>query len=269
VRFLLTRRWLLFGLTVVLLAWGAWALGQWQFHRLDEKRAANHRIQHNLAAVPVPIGELLGVHRPATTAVEWRRVTVTGTWDDRHSVVVKYQTNAQGVPGVHVATPLVTRSGAAVLVDRGWMQTENVGSTRPRLPRVTPGEVTVTGWVRVDASGSATQVADLSTRALSSRSVADVVPYPLYRGFLDLDTQSPPPVKGLGATEMPDDTGDGPHFFYGLQWWFFGLLALTGFLYLAYDEWRRAHVGGVAPEAPSQGAEHAAVDREHHAGHKA
>ena len=34
------------------------------------------------------------------------------------------------------------------------------------------------------------------------------------------------------------DLGEGPHFFYGLQWWFFGLLAVGGFLYLAYDEWR-------------------------------
>ena len=36
---------------------------------------------------------------------------------------------------------------------------------------------------------------------------------------------------------MPD-LGEGPHFFYGLQWWFFGLLAVFGFCYLAYDEWR-------------------------------
>ena len=31
---------------------------------------------------------------------------------------------------------------------------------------------------------------------------------------------------------------EGPHFFYGLQWWFFGALAIFGFGYLMYDEWR-------------------------------
>ncbi len=35
--------------------------------------------------------------------------------------------------------------------------------------------------------------------------------------------------------ELPD-LGNGPHFFYGLQWWFFGVLAVFGFFYLAYDE---------------------------------
>ena len=49
------------------------------------------------------------------------------------------------------------------------------------------------------------------------------------------------PAKKLGAIELPDDKSEGPHFFYGLQWWFFGALAIFGFGYLAYDEWRRAH----------------------------
>ena len=43
-------------------------------------------------------------------------------------------------------------------------------------------------------------------------------------------------------TELPD-LGNGPHFFYGLQWWFFGLLAVFGFGYLAWDERRRMRRG--------------------------
>ncbi len=37
--------------------------------------------------------------------------------------------------------------------------------------------------------------------------------------------------------ELPE-LNNGPHFFYGLQWWFFGVLAVFGFCYLAFDEWR-------------------------------
>jgi hypothetical protein len=37
--------------------------------------------------------------------------------------------------------------------------------------------------------------------------------------------------------ELPE-LNNGPHFFYGLQWWFFGVLAIFGFGYLMYDEWR-------------------------------
>ena len=60
--------------------------------------------------------------------------------------------------------------------------------------------------------------------------------------------------------ELPD-LGNGPHFFYGLQWWFFGLLAVFGFFYLAYDEWTRR---GAQPA--SERAQHPAVDGQHHAG---
>lgn len=65
--------------------------------------------------------------------------------------------------------------------------------------------------------------------------------YPLYGGFLDIQTQSPPATADpiLRGTELPDDTSDGPHFFYGLQWWFFGILAVFGFFYLMYDERKR------------------------------
>jgi cytochrome oxidase assembly protein ShyY1 len=38
--------------------------------------------------------------------------------------------------------------------------------------------------------------------------------------------------------ELPD-LGEGPHFFYGLQWWFFAALAVFGFGYLTVDEVRR------------------------------
>jgi cytochrome oxidase assembly protein ShyY1 len=259
VRFLFTRRWLLFALTVVALAWAASLLGQWQFHRLDERRADNHLVARNLDLPPAPIDSVLEVGRPASHHDEWREVVVHGTWDDEHSIVVKYQTR-DGAPGVDVVTPLRTDDGAAVLVDRGWLATDNVGGVRPDLPPAATGPVTVSGWVRVDGSGGSTKVSELATRAVSSRAAAEVLPYPLYGGFLDLHTESPEPAKRLGTIELPDDTSEGPHFFYGLQWWFFGFLAVVGFGYLAYDEWKRAR------EQRSERAQHATVDGQHDAG---
>jgi cytochrome oxidase assembly protein ShyY1 len=247
VRFLFTRRWVLFALTVVALAYLATLLGQWQFHRLDERRASNALVARNLDRPPVPIDSLLAAGRSVAKDDEWRRVVVHGTWDDTHTIVLKYQTRDGGA-GADVVTPLRTAGGPAVLVDRGWMATENVGSTRPQTPATSSGEVTVIGWVRRDATGGASRVDDLATRAISSKAAAKVLPYPLYGGFLDLHTEAPAPAKSLAAVELPDDTSEGPHFFYGLQWWFFGALALFGFGYLAYDEWRRAR----EPEATRQ-----------------
>jgi cytochrome oxidase assembly protein ShyY1 len=276
VRFLLSRRWVLFALVVAFLAWVATQLGQWQFHRLEERKAENRIVSTNLERPPVPVDEVLDTSIAPRAADEWRRVTARGRWDDDHTIVLKYQTRDQGA-GVDVVTPLVTDSGTAVLVDRGWVATGNTGGSRPEPPPATEGQVTVTGWVRRDATGSATAVNDLSTRAISSKAIAEVTPYPLYRGFLDLEKQSPEPARELAQTELPDDTSEGPHFFYGLQWWFFGALAVFGFCYLAWDESRqrrrrRAGVGRREDEGEgartSQRPERAAVHGQHHAGHE-
>jgi cytochrome oxidase assembly protein ShyY1 len=266
VGFLLSRRWVLFAVTVVLLAWGATQLGQWQFHRLDERKRDNRIVATSLNASPVPVDDLLSPGRQPTAQDEWRRVTVHGRWDDEHTVVLKYQTR-DGAAGADVVTPLVTRGGSAVLVDRGWISTENSGARRPKLPPVTEGQVTVTGWVRRDATGGATRVSSLSTRAVSSQRIAEVMPYPLYRGFLDLAAESPAPARTLEPVELPDDTSNGPHFFYGLQWWFFGALAVFGFCYLVWDELRQRRSRRLRTPG-SERAEHAAVHGQHRPGHE-
>ncbi len=97
----------------------------------------------------------MSTQRAPRRADEWRRVTVHGSWDDANTIVLKYQTRDGGA-GVDVVTPLVTAEGPAVLVDRGWITSDNTGGSRPTdLPAATEGEVTVTGWVRRDATGSA------------------------------------------------------------------------------------------------------------------
>ena len=282
--FLLSRRWAIFALVVVVLAWLALQLGQWQFGRLDQRKTENRITATNLAAAPVPVEDVMSPTEPTGADAEWQRVTARGTWDDEHTIVLKYQTR-DSQPGVDVVTPLVTEDGTAVLVDRGWLSTENSGATRPDLPPTTEGEVTVMGYVRRDATGGATRVSELSTRAISSVAAAEVVPHPLYRGFLDLAEETPTPQVALEPTDLPDDTSNGPHFFYGLQWWFFGALAVFGFCYLAFDEVRRrrneaaaAGAGGTAPSwdpprddaaAGSEPAEHATVHRQHDAGDEA
>ncbi|MCW2759137.1 MAG: hypothetical protein JWO46_2883, partial [Nocardioidaceae bacterium] len=145
--FLLSRRWLGFFAAVVVLTVLTIRLGDWQFHRLDERRAKNAQTVANLAAAPVPAADVLQVGRVLADDREWRRVSVTGTWDDAHTVVIRYQTR-DSAPGVDVVTPLVTKAGPAVVVDRGWMSSGNTGGVQPKLPSPGTGEVTVTGYVR-------------------------------------------------------------------------------------------------------------------------
>jgi cytochrome oxidase assembly protein ShyY1 len=120
--------------------------------------------------------------------------------------------------------------------------------------------VTITGWARADATGDSTEVVDQSTRAISSSRIGTALGREVRRGFVELRSEDPPPDVALTPVELPE-LDNGPHFFYGLQWWFFGVLALFGFGYLAWDERR-----GPRAARPSQGAQHPAVDGDHHPG---
>ncbi|MBA3780517.1 MAG: SURF1 family protein [Nocardioides sp.] len=265
-RFLLSRRWVIFFVVVIALAWVAWRLGEWQFHRLDDRKQRNAIIERNEALPPAPVTDVLAVGDDVSDQLQWRVVEATGTYDPDDTVVVRYRTR-EGTSGVDLVVPLVLSDGTALLVDRGWVATETRGATPDDLPEPPPGEVTITGWARQDATGDSTDVTDLSTRSISSERIGEALDRPVLGGFVDLRSESPAAETPLAAAELPE-LDNGPHFFYGLQWWFFGLLAVFGFFYLMYDEWRGVRPkrrGTGDPEDDSEGAQHPAVDREHHA----
>ena len=128
-----SRRWALFSVTVVVLAYGCLWLGQWQFHRLHDREATNTQTRANLKADPIPVGDVLAPGRPTTDRDEWRRVQATGTYLPDRSTVIRYQTR-DGASGVDIVTPLRTDAGPLLLVDRGWMRTGNVGADSVDAP---------------------------------------------------------------------------------------------------------------------------------------
>ncbi len=241
-RFLLSRRWLLFGLVVVLLAWAAWWLGEWQFHRLEDRKDRNAVIRTNEGKPPAPVAEVLAPDVSVPDDEEWRLVTATGTYDAADTVIVRYRSR-EGASGVDVVVPLATADGPALLVDRGWLQTQGSRVPGPDdVPAPPEGEVTISGWVRADGTGDSIQVDDRSTRAISSVAIGAALDREVYGGFVELRSEDPEPLQQLAQVELPE-LDNGPHFFYGLQWWFFGVLAIFGFGYLAYDELRRGPRG--------------------------
>ena len=266
-RFLVSRRWVLFAIAVAVAAYGAWLLGEWQFHRLADRKARNAIVERNTTAPPAAVEDVLAPGRPVEASEEWRIVEATGEYAPEDTVIVRYRTR-DGASGADVVVPLVTPGGTALLVDRGWLATDNLGGEPVDTPAPPSGDVTVTGWVRVDATGDSTAVSStggtLSTRAISSDQIAAAIDREVYGGFVDLRSENPPPETRLERAELPE-LDNGPHFFYGLQWWFFGLLALVGFGYLAFDEWRKRERPGAARRPRSDGPQHPAVDREHDA----
>jgi cytochrome oxidase assembly protein ShyY1 len=244
----------LFALAVVVLAYGAYWLGEWQFHRLEDRKERNAQTVHNFERPPVPVDQVLAAGRPVSREDEWRPVQATGTYLPEKNIIVRYQTR-DGTSGVDVVTPLDTGPGAPLLlVDRGWAQTSNAGNASPDIPAPPSGQVTIEGWVRADATGDSITVTDRSARSISSVAIGDALGAEVYGGFVDVTSESPEPAEPLVHAEKPD-LSQGPHFFYGLQWWFFGALAVFGFGYLAWDERRKLRVGdaGTAATAPPSG----------------
>lgn len=251
-------------MVVVALAWVAWRLGEWQFHRLEERQDRNAVIERNEHAGPAPVAEIMEVGQPVANQDVWRVVEATGTYAVEDTVVVRYRTR-DGAAGVDVVVPLELDDGSSVLVDRGWFATDNRGATPEDVPAPPSGEVTVTGWARQDATGDSSVVTDQSTRAINSSRIGDALDREVVGGFVDAISESPEAEQPLVPLEPPE-LDEGPHFFYGLQWWFFGALAIFGFFYLLYDEMR----GGRGPSGrrdratASDRPKQATVDGKHH-----
>lgn len=242
-----------FALVVVLLGWGAWWLGQWQFGRLEDRKHSNAVVRANEDRAPAPVADVLAPGQPVAEDDEWRRVTATGTYDAANTVIVRYRTREKA-SGINVVVPLRTTEGPTLLVDRGWMATPNQGTRPDDVPAAPAGEVTIVGWVRADATGDSTTVRDHSTRAISSAAIGEAIDQEVYRGFVVLASEDGEPAADLLPVELPE-LDNGPHFFYGIQWWFFGLLAIFGFGYLAYDERRGLRRDAEPEPAPTRRSE--------------
>lgn len=237
-RFLLTPRWLGLLAVVIVLGFACVKLSEWQFHRYQERHDDNAVVRTAIAAPAVPVAQLLSRTAEPSSDTEYRTVTATGRYDADHQVAVLYRTR-DGAPGIDVLTPLITRSGTAVLVDRGWMHSAANGNQVQQLPPPAAGTVTVTGRVRIDSDGGTSQVTPSqgSVRAISASALRPGLPYPVYDGFLDLTTENPA-SRPAPAKAAPPSLSGGPSFFYGWQWLFFALLFFGFYVYFAWSEYQ-------------------------------
>lgn len=158
-RFLLTPRWLSgTALAVAAVAVCVW-LGSWQLGRFEDRVSSHQEISRAVsdAGAPRPLGELLAADRPqVTTDTVGRAVTVTGTYDPEHQLLVPNR-ELDGRQGYYVLTPLRTADGRTVAVVRGWAPgTPPAGASAPGAAVDAPtGEVTLGGRLQAgETSGS-------------------------------------------------------------------------------------------------------------------
>lgn len=216
-------------------------LGQWQLHRLDQRRAHNAIVTNNSGVTARPADDVLAPGREVGAKQEWQTVRARGSYDAKHQILVRYRP-LEGEPGFNVLTPFRiagSPDGEAVLVNRGWIP--SLKSTRaPTPPAPASGEVTVIGRVRQSESGRRTGLGNGQTRFIDVSAIAATLPYPVVGGYVELAREIPEPATGQPHLLPPPDLSEGPHLAYAFQWFLFAVIGVGGVGLLAYDE---AHDG--------------------------
>ena len=239
---------------LVMLRLGLWQMGRWHTEQRNVER-----IEAGVQAEPVPLEELLaGSGDPATPAevdeaLEFRRVTVTGTWDSASEVLIRNRSKG-GQPGGWLLTPLVEPDGDAVAVLRGWIPLDAANAGAPYEGTAPPpGPATVTGVVQLTHQGGGLAPSDPGSGRLDSLARVDLVRFarqleaPLAPVWVMLQSSEPPqPTAGLDPVEV-DLPSPSQNFSYMMQWWFFATIAAVGYLLILRKVARsRAGLGGLS-----------------------
>nr|MBA3489014.1 SURF1 family protein [Longispora sp. (in: high G+C Gram-positive bacteria)] len=220
--------------------------------RYHDRVAVNERVD---AAVRAPAVEVVTLSDPGQRPAErdgWRQVTATGVYDPAHTVLVRARTFEHQV-GYEVLVPLRLSDGSAVLVDRGWIPSSSAGAaTRPDIPPVPGGQVSVTGRLRLPESspGPLTQTDGLvEVRRIDPMRIGRVLPYPVLGGWLSVEVADP----GLRAVAaQPDRQPIWMNVAYVIQWWLFAAMVPFGFVWLARREAGERTEPGVTVTYPSR-----------------
>jgi len=200
-------------------------LGLWQLHRLAERRAFNAHLQERLAAAPLPVTAL-----PSDSAAgHFRRVTASGVFDFEAQVVLTARSRS-GSPGVHVLTPLRLAGGASVMVNRGWVYSDDAKSIDLAKWREGAGDtVRITGyaetWWGRDTStvpGAPRAMRSLDSSGVAARVGSAVLPYYIVQTSDSANTNTRPVRLGEPVLD------DGSHKSYAIQWFTFALIAVIG-----------------------------------------
>jgi surfeit locus 1 family protein len=243
-------------------------LGQWQWQRLEERRDQNARLEERLAAPPVDVPQLARQGTVDDAALEYRRVTLTGTYLPDEELLLEGR-ELRGQSGRDSFVPLELDGGTLVLVRRGWVPRE-LGP--PPLEDAAPpsGVVTVEGYLERSVPQPGFGPRNPPEGELAVIQVPDVdriaqqLPGTTFPMIVRLTAQDPPPVasaavaerglEALPAIHPQEPFDEGSHLSYALQWFSFALLALIAYVAYWFKRLRGDDDRPAAPPSATSGA---------------
>jgi surfeit locus 1 family protein len=242
INLMFSRRWWLATLLILVASAVCIRLGFWQLDRLKQERSFTDEV-HAVEAMP----PLNLPARGDLTTMEYRVVTATGIYDFQSQIATRDQYN--GVqPGYDLFTPLKLSGGEAVLVDRGWIPSDDNSTSADWRKYDQLGKVTIRGTIRLGQTqptpGSDTDptLTPNQTRLdfwiyINMDRIRQQIPYPILPVYVELNpnptiTNPPIPIQ----QETLDLSSGANNLNYAIQWFSFSILFIVGY---AYFLWRK------------------------------
>ncbi|NAZ84264.1 SURF1 family protein, partial [Kineococcus sp. R8] len=205
-------------------------LGQWQWHRRQERLARNAPLIGNYDAAPVAVDAVLPADgRALRLADAWTPVRATGSYDAAATVLVRNRPRDEQT-GYEVLVPLRLADGSSLLVDRGWLPAGSASAAPDEVPAPPGGEVTVVVRLRpFEPARSATvpagQVASIARGAVTAAAAAEGDR--ALRGGYGVLAAETPAAADAPLPALRPDVDEGPHLAYTVQWFGFAVTALV------------------------------------------
>jgi cytochrome oxidase assembly protein ShyY1 len=247
--FLLRPKWIAFHVLVLVSALLMIRLGFWQLDRLEQRQEFNSTVTERIDQPPVPFEELLDEVAADPKSVEWRQVTLAGTW--LPDQITWFNRSQDGIAGDNVLTA-ITNDDSTVIVNRGFVP---LGSP---LPPASSDAVEVLGRIRVPQARQLGQLTDSSEGPITEIRRVDLelldqqVPGDLAPVYLDLIGSVPNVTANDPVPVPPPALDEGPHLSYAVQWFIFAAAVLLGWV-LAVRRSIASHRKAAAADAASSG----------------
>ncbi len=211
------------------------SLGTWQLYRAHEKQVFldNQALQQKNSEV----FELTDNITDDLIALRYKKVTLTGHYDNAHQFLIDNQINA-GKVGYLVLTPFILKNTQrAVLVNRGWIA---LNQPREILPDVNVSETETILSGRINdfpSVGIKLAGADVPTKTnpaivqvVNTKTLAQFLSYSLFSFQVELNSNLPNGFKREWQTAVIMQPQQ--HIAYALQW--YGLALVLTFLFIKY-----------------------------------
>jgi cytochrome oxidase assembly protein ShyY1 len=140
--------------------------------------------------------------------------------------------------GLWVATPLQLTDGTIVIINRGWTAAANSAVDSPVVADVPSGTIEVLGRLRVVQERTKPAPTDLPTGQVDRIAPTEILDSPdtLSNAYVEMTASEPESLTSEIRTLPAPEVTEGAHRSYAIQWIFFEIMTVIGWIILVRNE---------------------------------